>query len=332
MLNVHAAVLEAAFPSRRIGAWRGTVDRGQVKFVNDGPTQFTGTVQPWSTTETTVTIPEGALSAAVQISWGPLWSTNDLGLYVYDPTGTLRGQSNTLNLTGLNGKHESVTLLAPAAGTWRIAVRNSLGALGTVQQFSGTLEIGRAQYSNLNDIGSLSSTTQDEVYQNLRSFAMWPIGSKFRPEFGVSRLDLATALVLSGRIPQYFPGQSTYTDLRDPYSRLFVESVQASPTGALFIDAASGAPFRPNDNATRLSAAVALVRAAGLRSEAESYAGAPLAVLDASSIPSELRGYVAVAVSSGLFKAETTFRPQDTFKRADLAHAIAVLQRRATAQ
>ena len=32
MLNVHAAVLEAAYPSRRIGAWRGTVDRDQVDF------------------------------------------------------------------------------------------------------------------------------------------------------------------------------------------------------------------------------------------------------------------------------------------------------------
>jgi serine protease AprX len=37
MLNVHAAVLQSAFPARSIGAWRGTMDRGQVKFVNDRP-------------------------------------------------------------------------------------------------------------------------------------------------------------------------------------------------------------------------------------------------------------------------------------------------------
>ena len=35
MLNAHAAVLEAAFPQRRIGMWRSTLDRGQVRFVND---------------------------------------------------------------------------------------------------------------------------------------------------------------------------------------------------------------------------------------------------------------------------------------------------------
>ena len=135
MLNVHAAVLGAAFTSRRIGSWRGTVDRNQVDFANDGSTQFSGTVQPGGASDTTFTIPPGALSATLQISWGPLWSTNDLGLYIYDPSGTLVGQSNAINATGLNGKHETVTLLTPAAGAWRMRVRNTLGTLATAQQF-----------------------------------------------------------------------------------------------------------------------------------------------------------------------------------------------------
>jgi len=111
---------------------------------------------------------------------------------------------------------------------------------------------------------------------------------------------------------------------------LFVESVQASPTGALFIDVNKGGQFRPYDSVTRLVTAVALVRAAGLRSEAEAKAGTLLAFLDASGIPSELRGYNSVAVSNGLLQADTTFRPNGTFTRADLAHAIGVIQRRAT--
>ena len=40
MLNVHAAVLEATFPERRIGTWRGTVDRNQVEFYQ----QFAGAI------------------------------------------------------------------------------------------------------------------------------------------------------------------------------------------------------------------------------------------------------------------------------------------------
>jgi serine protease AprX len=330
MLNVHAAVLGAAFPRRRIGAWRGTVDRNQVSFVNDGSTQFSGTVQPGGTTEITFTIPTGALSATLQISWGPLWSTNDLGLYVYDPTGNLSARSNAINATGLNGKHETATLLAPAAGTWRLKIRNTLGTLATAQQFFGTVELGRASYAPMNDVYSLSQGAQSDVYQSLRSFSMWPIGSNFRPTFGVSRLDLALALVLSGRVPQYLPGQPTYQDVSDASNMLFVESVQASPTGALFIDAANGR-FRPRENASRLVAAVALIRAAGLRSEAESKGGIPLAFLDNAGIPSQLKGYVSVAVSSGLLTGGQMFRPQDPLTRGEMAHALAVLQKRAIA-
>jgi len=329
MLNVHAAVLEAAYPLRRIGAWRGTVDRNQVEFLGDAPVQFSGTSQPGSATEISVTVPEGAVTATLQISWGPLWSTNDLALAVYDQTGALRGQANAINLTGLNGKHETLSFTAPTAGTWRVSVRNTLGVFGTPQPFYGVLEIGRAQYARLNDIDTFSPTLRGDVYQSLRSFSMWPIGSRFRGDFGVSRLDLATALVLSARVPQYMPGQSSYIDVRNPASRLFVESVQASPTGALFIDAAKGGQFRPNDNTTRLAAAVALVRAAGLRSDAEAKAGTPLPFLDATGISNELKGYVAVAVSAGLLQADTNFRPQAALSRAELAHAVTVIETRA---
>ena len=330
MLNVHAAVLEAAFPSRRIGMWRGTVDGNQVEFTNDPPITFSGTVQPGTAAQTTLTIPEGTLAASVQISWGPMWSSNDLGLTVYDQSGVVRGKSNALNLPGLNGKRETVSLTAPAAGSWRISVQNTLGALGTTQTFYGVLQVNRASYARLNDIDYLSPTLRDEIYQNLRTFTMCPIGSRFRSDFNVSRADLAMAMVLGGRVPQYLPGQPSYQDVRDASTMLFVESVQAAPTGALFIDVAKGGRFRPSDGVTRLAAAVALVRAAGLGAEAESRAGAPLPFLDAASIPSELQGYVAVAVSTGLLKGDSTFRPQDPLTRGDLAHAIVVFQMRAT--
>ncbi|MFN2498393.1 MAG: S8 family serine peptidase [Pyrinomonadaceae bacterium] len=328
MLNVHAAVLEAAYPTRRIGAWRGTVDRNQVEFLSDAPVEFSGTVQPGTPTDMSVTVPEGAVTATIQICWGPLWSINDLALSVYDQTGALRGQANAINLTGLNGKRETISLIAPSAGTWRVSVRNTLGSLGTPQKFYGVLEVGRAQYARLGDIDSFSPVLRNDVYQSLRSFSMWPIGSRFRPDFEVSRSDLASAMVLTARVPQYLPGQSNYIDVRDQGTRLFVESVQASPTGSLFIDAPRGGQFRPNDRTTRLVAAVALVRAAGLRSDAEAKAGTPLPFTDALGIPSELKGYVAVAVSAGLLQATTNFCPAEPLTRADLAHAITVIETR----
>ncbi len=327
MLNVHAAVLEAEF-SRRIGSWRGILNRRQVRFINDAPVQFGGMVYPGGTSTTNITVPEGALAASIQIGWGPLTSPNDLGLSIYDPAGTLRAQSNTLNVPGLNGKRERAVINLPAPGTWRVVVRSPFGWGLTTQSYVGVLEIARAQYS-VSDLGPMASGLRGDVEQNLRTNTMMPIGTRFRPDFGVSRSDLAMSLVLGARVPHYVPSQPTYQDVQYNSSRLFVESVQASPNGALFVDVAPGGSFRPNDVVTRLVAAVALVRAAGYRAEADDRAGIPLAYPDGASVPSHLRGYVSVAVSRGLMQSDSLFRPQNSFTRGELARALALIETRA---
>jgi serine protease AprX len=328
MLNAHAAVLEASFPNRNIGAWRGKLERDQVSFSNNPMITFSGVVQPGSTFETTVQIPANTVFASVQIGWGPPLSLNDLALSVYDQSGNIRAQSNTINLPGLTGKTERVVLNLPASGPWRIRVRNTM-LVGTAQPFAGVLQVGQVSYPSMNDIGNLSTSLRTDVHQNVRSFAMWPTGSNFKPDLTVKRADLATALVLGTRVPQYLPGTPSYQDVRDNSTMSFVESAQASPAGALFVDVSPGGQFRPTGTVTRLVAAVALVRAAGLRSEADAKANIPLFYLDAANIPSNLRGYVSVAVSRGLLTADLFFRPQNPLLRSDLAHAIAVIQNRA---
>ena len=329
MLNAHAAVLEAVFPERLIGAWRATLDRGQVRFVNDPLRQFGGTVQLLSGYETFLSVPEGALLASVQIAWGPVYSTNDLALALYDGGGVRRASANELNLPGLTGRRERAAVNSPAPGRWRVGVTNTLAPAGTPQQFSGVLEVTRAEYAPLADIDSLSANAREEVFQNLRTFVMLPLGGSFRPGFGVTRAELAKTLVLGARVPQYAPGQPNYPDVFDRTTMLFVESVQAAPGGALFADAPPGSPFRPDEMVGRLTAAVVLVRAAGLRGEAEARAGALLTVADAGAIPSASRGYVAVALERGLLTAEGgAFRPQSTLTRLELAHALSVLAKR----
>ena len=156
-------------------------------------------------------------------------------------------------------------------------------------------------------------------------------GNNFRPQFTISRLDLASALVVGGRVPQYLAGQPRFTDATDKATRIMVESVQSAPCGSLFTDATPGGPFRPDDRATRLTAAVALVRAAGLRSEAESKAGTSLPVSDAYSIPSSLRGYVWVALNRELMTADGgVFRPNNAMSRVELAKAMVGMARLAT--
>jgi serine protease AprX len=330
MLNAHAAVLEAAFPERLIGVWRATLDRGQVRFVNDPVQQFVGATQPLSGYETSLSVPGDALLASVQIAWGPVYSTNDLSLTLSDPGGVRRASANELNLPGLTGKRERAAVKSPVPGRWRVGVTNTLGLAGTPQQFSGVLEVTRAQYAPLADVDGLSPAAREEVYQNLRSFVMWPLGGSFRPEFGVTRADLAMTLVLGARVPQYAPGPPTYADVLDRTTTLFVESVQAAPGGALFADVTPGGRFRPDDMVDRLTAAVAMVRAEGLGAEAEARAGALLTVADAGAIPSGLRGYVAVALERSLLTAEGgAFRPHSTLTRLELAHAMSVMAKRA---
>jgi serine protease AprX len=327
MLNAQAAVLQAEFPSRRLGSWRSTLDRQQVQFGNDPIATFSGTVSPLTGFDTTVQVPQDTVFASVQIGWGPLLNLNDLALYVYDSSGTLRGQSNSINLPILFGKTERVTLSLPSAGTWRIKVRNSLGVLGTSQPIVGIVQFGRARYGQINDLGSIPQSLKSDIYNDIRSFTMWPIGSRFRPDFTVSRLDLARVLLLGGRVPQYVANHPIYSDVSDSSARLFVESVQSSPLGPAFVDTTAG-QFRPGEVTTRLMGTVALVRAAGLAGEAAAQSG-PLPYLDAASIPSEFRGYVAIALSKGLIPSESYFRPQDGLTRGDLARAMAAIQKQA---
>ncbi|HYO92508.1 MAG TPA: S8 family serine peptidase, partial [Pyrinomonadaceae bacterium] len=326
MLNAHAAVIEAAFPQRRIGTWRSTLDRGQVRFVNDSAQMFSGTVSTGGASDMALNVPEDTLVTSVQIAWGPVTSVNDLALTVYDPAGVKRAESNLLNLPGLTGKRERVALSSARAGAWRARITHTLGATVTPQTFTGVMETTRVEYAPLSDLAGLSAASQREVNQSLRQFMMLPFGKHFRPQFVVSRADLATALVMSGRAAQYLPAQSSFTDVRDPLTTLFVESVQAAAGGPFFTDAQAGGAFRPDARVDRLTAAVVLVRAAGLAAEAESRRGEVLALTDAGLIPSSMRGYVAVAIARGLLQADgTLFNPQADFTRLELAHALVVM-------
>jgi hypothetical protein len=193
------------------------------------------------------------------------------------------------------------------------------------QAFTGTIQTTTARYAAMTDVSGLDAASVSEIYQNFRGLVMAPVGQHFRPGFAVTRADLATALVLGARVPQYLPGQSSYTDVRDKSTMLFVESAQAAPSGALFPGTNQGGPFLPYSGVDRLTAVIALVRAAGLRQQAES-GSYTLTYIDAGSIPAALRGYVAVAVQNGLIKTNSTsFNPQGSFTRLDLSHAMARL-------
>ncbi|MFL6333748.1 MAG: S8 family serine peptidase [Pyrinomonadaceae bacterium] len=320
-LNTHAAALQSAFPGREIGLFRAVLNRGQVRFVKDPVQSFNGTVNPGGAAEVNLSVPADAVFASTDVAWGPLTTTNDLGLVTLDPWGQIAGQSNYLNLPGLTGRHERTLVSLPAQGNWRARVTHTLAALATPQEFSGVFETAHAEYAPMADLAGLDAFTVYNIRRAVAALAIWPYADGlFRPAATVSRAELAEAMIAGARIPQYVPNTPSFVDVQDTTTMNFAEGAQS-----LFPDAVRGGAFRPDDRATRLVAAVVLVRAAGLKAEAESKAGVFLPYTDAASIPYELRGYVQVAVTQGLLSSAAQFNPSGAITRAELARGVSTI-------
>jgi serine protease AprX len=322
-LNTHAAALQAAFPGRKIGRFRSVMNRGQVRFVKDPSQVFNSTVNPGAVVDVRLSVPANAVFASTDVAWGPITTTNDLGLQTFDPAGAILGESNYLNLPGLTGKRERTLISVPEQGTWRARVTHTLAAAATPQEFTGVFETAHAEYAPTADLAGLDAFTLENIRLAVSALAMWPgADGLFRPAAVVSRAELAEAMIVGARVPQYVPDTPSFTDVRDTTTMNFAEGART-----LFYDAPRGGLFRPDDRATRLAAAVVLVRAAGLQSLADSKAGVFLNYTDAASIPPELRGYVKVAVEKGLISTAPQFNPAGALTRAELARGVATIIR-----
>jgi hypothetical protein len=112
-----------------------------------------------------------------------------------------------------------------------------------------------------------------------------------------------------------------YDDVKEVEWRNVIESSQANPGGKLFFDADVSGMFRPDEFASRLVTAVALVRAAGLESQAMS-TSLPTNVSDRNSVPAQWRGHVALALQKGWMNLNGgAFEPNRALTRAELIQA-----------
>jgi hypothetical protein len=245
---------------------------------------------------------------------------NDLDLKVFNGK-NLVGESNYLNLPGITGKREKVVLNNLSNQTLRAEVKNTLG-VGTSQKYFGSVEATTVEYPNLRDLGNLSAQEQAIVFESLRSFMMLPQGSKFRAESAVTRANFAEAIVRSGLVPQFVNSNSMFRDVKDLSTRNFVESVQANPNGQIFYDVEIGDKFKPNNSVDKLTAAVALVRAANMEHLVSKSILSPM-ILDLNIIPNQFQGYVSVALQKGLLKTDgNKFNPNRSISRLELAQAL----------
>ena len=155
----------------------------------------------------------------------------------------------------------------------------------------------------------------------MRSNLVIPEGRKFKPYSSVSRGEFAEAILRSGLVPQYMAASPIYTDAREVALRNAVESVQSNPGGSLIADA-SGDRYSPHSSMTKLIAAIAYVRAAGLEGKASS-TSLPLTIADADSIPAAWRGHVAVALQNGFIGLDgNAFNPGRAVTRIEFAAAL----------
>jgi serine protease AprX len=316
MLNTHAAVLEAAFPDRYMGAFRSTLSRNGVRFETRTSQSFQQTVFPNLAASTNVVIPQNTVQASINVAWN--LSANDFGLKIYNSSNTLIGESNYLNLPGLTGRREKVVFRNPLAQTLQTSVRHT-GLIGTSQKVFGAVEVTQVEYPFMTDLDTLSPELAAQAERSLLTSVMLPEGRKFRPGSHVSRVEFAEALVRSGSVSQYIAGSAMYIDVRDVYSRGVVESAQS---GMLVYDAPRGGRFYPLNSTSRLVAAVAFVKAAGLESEV-STAALPVTMIDAANIPTSLRGYVAIALQRGFLSLDANkFNSSRSITRIELAKAL----------
>jgi serine protease AprX len=326
MLNVHAAVLQSAFPARKMGIFRSILDRQSVRFTTSTLQSFSGTAFPGSSVATNILFPADTVQASVSIGWGNIFSPNDLGLKLVDANNSVRGASNNLNVVEFAGKREQISTNAPPTQTMRAVVSHTAG-IGTNQNFYGSVQVSRVQFAALNDVQSLSPQMQTAVKDSIRSFVMLADGNRFRPFSPVSRAELAAALVRGGRVPQYLAANPLFSDVSDLTTRSAVESVQSFPGGKLFVDASNNGAFRPFHSASKLVAAIALVKAANLQPAAQ-ISTLPLTIADALQIPGEWRGYVAVALQKGLLTLDGNgFSPNRPLTRVELAQALVKLNK-----
>jgi len=321
MLNTYAAVLEAAFPERRTGAFRVMLENDAIRFTT-ATTQISGGEAGQSSPSSKPgRIPADAIQSSFYVAWN-ITSQNNLGLKVYDANGNLLGRSDRANSIGLFGKSEKVTVNFPPPNDLRAEVSYTSG-IGMPQSYLGAAEATRAHYMGLNDMASAPAQTQALVFEALRKALVNTAGTKFYPNSAVTRADLAAALIRTGKVPQFVAKTPLYSDVQDLTGRSAVESVQFNSSGSLIFDAVPGGEFRPDQSATRLVAAVALVKAAGLDGLAATSV-LPITVADAGNIPLQWRGYAAVALQKGWLSlgANNRFYPNVSITRLELTGAL----------
>lgn len=323
-LNTYAAVRAAAL-GLPYGQFRENFVSNVVSLTHQEPVGFAGEVAPGATYTTGFDIAQDAGFATVEVAWV---SSGLLpgGLQI---TASHDGQSFTSKpatlLAGASLQRSGLTITEPSPGHWTVTLANTSNPItGTTLKFNGAIESIGAVYSGLTGIGSLSLSNQQAIKRALRTGLVTSSGS-FDANAPANRLQVARALTLSTRMPQFLPNTPTFGDVTASAS-VFAETVTNSPFGNLL--GASGGNFNPGGTIDRLSFAVATVKALGLEPLPLTAGLFNPGLSDWLSIPTWAKGYVATVINKRLMTADSTgkFKPFATLVQGDLAASAVAIQ------
>ena len=247
---------------------------------------------------------------------------NLVGIRLTAPDGT--AYSTAIDFPVIGSDRREIVVDNPQAGTWTLEVRGARGLTAVPQASSptqlaapgpvdGSVKQIRYILPQIADI--IGHPQQAAIEAALKNRLIDTCEDrKFCPERIVSRAEFAQTFILNAPVRQTLAANPKFTDVSGDWARI-AEAVTAKgstlrdydfvPNGLL---SSSGTLFKPEDPVSRLDAAVAFVKALGRDAEARGLAGTNVTyngsvLSDNGQIPASLRGYVQIAVNSGLFEA-----------------------------
>lgn len=312
-----------------------------------------------TSTSHTFEVEEGTNAIEARISaLGLAGEGNLLNLVVEDPDGNIASSGIPVLFPLEIARNVLVT--NPTAGTWEVRVEGLRGddavplEIGLPETVNGTLtRFMAAGTTGLNDIEGHEAEDAIMVGVGQRLLDGLPDGN-FKPDEKLTRMQLADYLMMGQQVRQNLPADgSSFGDVSGELNTLIAQSVTAK--GAAIADTFQVADgvmlpksggFSPNGTVNKVDLAYSLVQSLGLQKQARSlndedvtvlYDGDRVTMDDQNDIPSDMRGYVQLALDFNILGAEfeltqgrfdlfptltAKFNPDQEVTRADFALAV----------
>lgn len=357
-VNAYAA-LDSVFNDKAYGATLNSTKDFNANVVTETTSEdFAVDYTVSTSTQHSFTVEEGLSTVFAKANAaGVLEQTgNPVNLVLIAPDGT--EYSSGISLLFPTTYNRTVIVNNPVAGEWTLEIRGLRGdtlnpvGLALPETVKGSIEFTKVKgITGVTDISGHAAEAAIAMGIQNRLFDSYSNGT-FKPDALLTRADLAKYLVMGAEIRQNVPNNPSFKDV-SLADRSYAEAVTAK--GAAFRDfkqtfkgvmqPRSNGSFDPKGSVSRAELAYSLVQSLGLQEQAEAFEGnitvqykdERVALKDQSTIPTDLKGYVQLALDLNILNAsfsvtqgkydleptvDATFASSDQVTRGDFAVAF----------